>query len=54
MTLLRELLFTALLLSGGVDAFYGKHTDVVELDSKNFDKEILQNENAAVGILPSE
>ena len=51
MTLLRELLFSVLLLSAGADAFYGKHTDVVELDHKNFAKEILQYENAAVSAL---
>lgn len=48
MTLLRELLLSALALAAGADAMYGKHSNVVELDHKNFGKEILQSKNAAV------
>lgn len=49
MTLLRDLIFSFLLLSAGADAFYGS-SDVVELDNKNFDKEILRYNGAAVSI----
>lgn len=51
MTLLQELLFSVLLLTPGANAFYGSHTDVVELTASNFDKEILQSNGAAVSIL---
>ncbi|KAI5798887.1 hypothetical protein EDC01DRAFT_21831 [Geopyxis carbonaria] len=49
MHLLRELVLSALLLVGSADAaFYSKKSSVINLDSKNFKKEILQSEHAAV------
>jgi hypothetical protein len=49
MLLLRELALTSLLLLGSADAaFYSKKSAVVQLDSKNFKKEILDSRNVAV------
>lgn len=52
MHLLRELVVTTLLLlaSGADAAFYGTKSAVVQLDHKNFAKEILNSDNAAVGV----
>lgn len=49
MVLLRELsLATFLALAGSANAFYGKSSGVITLDSKNFEKEILNTEYASV------
>ncbi|CUS15200.1 unnamed protein product [Tuber aestivum] len=49
MVLLRELsLATFLALAGSANAFYGKSSGVIMLDSKNFEKEILNTEHASV------
>ena len=46
---LRELVLATLLLGSSADAaFYGKKSPVIQLDSKNFAKEILQSDTAAV------
>lgn len=52
---LRELTLATLILfeAGVVHAgFYGKSSAVISLDSKNFDREILQSDNAAVRYIP--
>jgi hypothetical protein len=48
MLLLWELTVAALLLTTAEAAFYGKKSAVVNVDHKNFGKEILDSENAAV------
>ncbi|CAZ81280.1 unnamed protein product [Tuber melanosporum] len=49
MVLLRELsLATFLALASSASAFYGKSSGVITLDSKNFEKEILNTEHASV------
>jgi len=49
MVLLRELSLAAFLaLAGGVNAFYGKSSEVIMLDSKNFRREILNTEHASI------
>ncbi|PUU83088.1 hypothetical protein B9Z19DRAFT_965611 [Tuber borchii] len=49
MVLLRELSLAAFLaLAGSVNAFYGKSSGVIMLDSKNFQREILNTEHASV------
>ncbi|KAG0632864.1 hypothetical protein HOY80DRAFT_897439 [Tuber brumale] len=49
MVLLRELsLATFLALASSANAFYGKSSGVITLDSKNFEKEILNTEHASV------
>jgi protein disulfide-isomerase A6 len=49
MVLLRELsLATFLALASSASAFYGKSSGVITLDSKNFEKEILNTEHASI------
>ncbi|KAF8544239.1 thioredoxin-like protein [Trichophaea hybrida] len=49
MLLLRELAITSLLLLGSAEAaFYSKNSAVIQLDNKNFKKEIIDSINVAV------